>query len=152
MQLEINELKYHGIGLCVRDTLKNQVVDTVCFVVSVDESLNEVTQASEMDICLRFWDKENNQAEDRYWDPNFLEHTTHQHLLGPVHEGFKVFNMAKIVQLSTNGPKLNLKLSLKLKEQRNELGSSGLIDFGSCNLQIVLGAFKSGAEASEWNF
>ena len=39
--------------------LKNQVIDTVWFVLSFNESLNEVTQTFEMDICLRFWNKGN---------------------------------------------------------------------------------------------
>ena len=63
MQLEPRKLKYvvnHAIAPYVKEILKNQVTDTVWFVVSFDESLNEVTQTSEMDICLRFWNKENN--------------------------------------------------------------------------------------------
>ena len=75
MQLESSKLKCvvnHGIAPYVKEILKNQVIDTVWFVVSFDESLNEVTQTSEMDIFLRFWNKENNRVEDRYWDSTFL--------------------------------------------------------------------------------
>ena len=103
-----------------------------------------------MEICIRFWNKENNRVEDRYWDSQFLGHTTHQHLLDSIQEGLKVFDMTKMVQLSMDGPNVNLKLLQKLKEQRNELGSPGLIAFGSCNLHTVHGAFKTGAEASGW--
>ena len=59
--------------------------------------------------------------------------------------------MAKIVQLSMDGPNVNLKFLKKLKEQRNEHGSLGLINLGSCNLHIAHGTFISGAEASGWN-
>ena len=59
--------------------------------------------------------------------------------------------MAKMLQLPMDGPNVNLKLLKKLKEQRNEFESPGLINFGSCNLHIVHGSFKSGAEASGWN-
>ena len=99
---------------------------------------------SEMDICLRFWNKENSRVEDRYWDSKFLEHTTHQHLLDSVNDNLKGFVMAKMVQLLMDGPNVNLKVLKKLKEYRNKFGSPGLIDFGSCNLHIVHGAFKSG--------
>ena len=57
MQLEPSKLKYvvnHGIAPYVKEILKSQVIDTVCFVLSFDESLNEVTQTSETDNCLRF--------------------------------------------------------------------------------------------------
>ena len=66
-----SKLKYvlnHGIAPYVKDILKNQVIDTVWVVVSFDKSLNEVTQTSQMDISLQFWNKENNGVEDRYWD------------------------------------------------------------------------------------
>ena len=69
MQLEPSKLKYiinHGIAPYVKGILKNQVIDTVWFVVSFDESLNEVTQTSGMDICYQFWNNENNRIEDRY--------------------------------------------------------------------------------------
>ena len=45
MQLEPSKLKYivsHRIAPCVKEILKNQVLDAVWFVVSYDESLNEV--------------------------------------------------------------------------------------------------------------
>ena len=55
-----------------------------------------------------------------------------------VHEGLKDFDMAKMVQVLIDGSNVNLKLFKKLKEQRNELGSPGLIDFGSCDLHIFM--------------
>ena len=124
--------------------MKNQVIDFAWFVVSFDESLNEAKQTSEMDICLRFWNKENNQVEDSYWDSKFLEQTNHEHILDSVHEDLKVFDMAEMIELLMAGPNVNLKLLKKLKEQRNKLGSPGLIDFDRCNLHIVHSAFKSG--------
>ena len=71
IQLGPSKLKYvlnHGIAPYIKDILKNQVIDTVGVVVSFDKSLNEVTQTSQMDISLQFWNKENNGVEDRYWD------------------------------------------------------------------------------------
>ena len=111
--------------------IASYVKETIWFFVSFDESLNEVTQTFEMDIFLRFWNKENNQVEDRYWDSKFLGHTSYQHLLSSVKEGLKVFEIAKIVQLSMDGPNVSLKILKKLKEQRNEHGSLGLINLGS---------------------
>ena len=46
MQVEPSKLKYvvnHEIAPYVKEILKNQVIDTVWFVVSFDESLNEAT-------------------------------------------------------------------------------------------------------------
>lgn len=89
---------------------------------------------------------------DNYWGPKVLGHNTHQHLLDSVvHESLKVFEMAKMVQLSMNGPNVNLKFFKKLKEQRKKLESPRLIDFGSCHLHIVYGTLKPCVETGGWN-
>ena len=83
MRLELNKLKYmvnHGIAPCVKDILRDDVRKSDWYVVSFDESMNDITQTSEMDICLRFWNDETNNVEDRYWDSEFLGHTTNQDL------------------------------------------------------------------------
>ena len=136
MQLKPSKLKYvvnHGISSYVKEILKNQVKDTVWFVVSFDESISEVTQTSEMNIYLRFWNKENNRVEERYWDCKFFGHTTPQHLLDSVHEGLKVFDMAKI--------------------WRNWKNRETNFDLLNCLIlvDIVHGAFKSVPEASGWD-
>ena len=76
MQLEPKKLEYvvtHGITPYVKDLLKSQVISTDWFVVSFDESLNDATQECEMDICIRFWNKETSQVEDRYLNSQFWD-------------------------------------------------------------------------------
>ena len=104
-----------------------------------------------MDICLRFWNDETKKVEDRYWDSEFLGHTTHQDLHDSFHKGLKLFDMEKTVQLSMDGLNVNLKLLQKVKDSRGELEHSKLIDFGICNLPTVHGVFKAGSEESGWN-
>ena len=57
-----------------------------------------------------------------------------------------------MIQLSMDGPNVNLKCLQKVKDSRDELGHSKLIDFGSCNLHTVHESFKTSAEASGWSF
>ena len=104
-----------------------------------------------MDICLHFWNETTNKVQDRYWNSEFLGHTTHQDLYDALQERLKSFDMGKMVQLSMDGPNVNLKLLQKVKDSRDELGHSKLIDFGSCNLHTVHGSFRTGAEASGWS-
>ena len=56
-----------------------------------------------------------------------------------------------MVQLSMDGPNVNLKLLQKVKDWRDELRHSKLNDFGSCNLHTAHGSFKTSAEASGWS-
>ena len=51
--------------------------------------MNDITQTSEMDICLRFWNDETNKVEDRYLDSEFLGHTNNQYLHDSLQEGLK---------------------------------------------------------------
>ena len=82
----------------------------------------DITQTSKMDICPRFWNVETNKVEDRYWDSEFLGHTTHQDLHDSLQEGLRLFDMEKMVYLSMDGPNVNLKLLRKVKDSRDELG------------------------------
>ena len=141
----------HGIAPYVKDILRDDVRKSDWYVVSFDESMNDITQTSEMDICLRFWNDETNKVEDRYWDSEFLGHTTHQDLHDSLQPGLRLFDMEKMVQLLGDGPNVNLKLLQKVKDSRDELGHSKLIDFGTCNLHTVHGAFKAVSEESGWN-
>ena len=59
-------------------------INADCLFVSFDESLNNLTPASNLDICIWFWKRENNWFEDRYWGSKVSRHTTHRHLLGSI--------------------------------------------------------------------
>ena len=105
--------------------------------------MNDITQASGM-MRRTKW-------KIGYWDSEFLGHTTHQDLHDSLQEGLELFDMEKMVQLSMDGPNVNLKLLQKVKDSRDELGHSKLIDCDTCNLHTVHGAFKAGSEESGWN-
>ena len=101
--------------------------------------MNDMTQTSEMEICLRFWNDKTNKVEDRYCNSELLGQSTHQELHDSLQEGLKLLDMEKMVQLSMDGPNVNLKLLLKVKDLGDELGHSKLIDFGTCNLHRLWG-------------
>ena len=112
----------HGIAPYVKDILRDDVRKSDLYIVSFDESMNDIIQTSEMDICLRFWNDETNKVEDRYWDSEFLGHTTHQDLHDSLQEGLRLFDMEKMVQLSMDGRNVKLKLLQKMKDSTDELG------------------------------
>ena len=100
----------HGIAPYVKDIWRDDVRKSDWYVVSFDESINDTTHTSEIDICLCLLNDETNKVEDRYLDSEFLGHTTHQDLHDFLQEGLKLFDMEKMVQLSMYGPNVNLKL------------------------------------------
>ena len=56
-----------------------------------------------------------------------------------------------MIQVSMDGPNVNLKFYKELTNERSESGIPALIDFGSCSLHIINGAFQRGTEQSGWN-
>ena len=55
-------------------------------------------------------------------------------------------------QISMDGPSVNWKFYEAVTKDRAENESHQLINIGSCGLYVIHGTFKSGAEATNWNF
>ena len=63
----------------------------------------------------------------------------------------KDLNENKLVQISMDGPSINLKMLQKINEECKANEFHHLISIGSCGLHIVHGAFRTGAEATDWS-
>ena len=129
----------------VKEILKDRVMTSdSCFVISFDESLNDVTQKSEMDSLIRYWDTVDQEVKVRFWDAKFLGHATHQDLLATFNEATGSLNMSKMIQLSMDGPAVNVTLYDVLKNSRSDNQLPGLIDIGSCGLHVYMEDSKRG--------
>ena len=142
----------HGLAPYFKEILKDRVITSdSCFVISFDESLNDVTQKSEMDLLIRYWDTVDQEVKVRFWDAKFLGHATHQDLLATFNEATGSLNMSKMIQLSMDGPAVNVKLYDVLKNSRSDNQLPGLIDIGSCGLHVIHGGFQTGAKKTPWD-
>ena len=56
----------------------------------------------------------------------------------------------KLVQLSMDGPSVNVKLLQVVQDDRKDKGLPHLLDIGTCGLHSLHGSFKTGIEKSEW--
>ena len=101
-----------------------------------------------MDLLLRYWDNHDQQVKVRYWDSKFLGHTTNKDLLIEFNKSVDIIDLSKIIQVSMDGPSVNLKFMQELIKHREELEM--MIDIGTCGLHVVHGAFKCGIESTEW--
>lgn len=59
-------------------------------------------------------------------------------------------NLRNLEQISMDGPNVNWKFHRLFQEKLTTTCDNTLISIGSCGLHIVHGAFKDGANASEW--
>lgn len=154
MELGPNKMKYitnHGLAPHFKSILKADVTASEWVVASFDESLNKVTQDCEMDILVRFWDNNEDRVEVRYWDSMFFGHGTHKDIFNNFNNGLTGVDMSKLTQVSMDGPAVNWKFMKEVNLYREETKMSKLINIGSCNLHVVHGAFKTGAEFTDWN-
>ena len=103
-----------------------------------------------MDLLVRYWNEEKMQVQVRYWDSAFLGHSTSHDLLNHFNEKICDLNLSKVLQVSMDGPSVNMKFHQNLQSYREEFELPKLIEIGSCSLHIIYGAFKTGVESIDW--
>ena len=66
----------HGLGPYFKNLTVSDIQKAGVFSVSFDESLNSVTQSSEMDIYVRYFDNVDNEVKVRYLGSSFMGHAS----------------------------------------------------------------------------
>ena len=122
----------YGIAPYVKKLLHEQLDKCRWITVSYDESLNHAAQKGHMDFHLRFWDDEKQQVSTRYYDSHFLGHAKVKDLKDSFESCLEKVAEEKMLQVSMDGPNVNLRLLNELKSDRAEL-----IDIGSCYIHLL---------------
>ena len=104
---------------------------------SFDESLNDVTQTTEMDLHVRYWDPIENRVKVRYYDSTFLGHGTHTDLLNHFKSITNDLPSNKVYQVSMDGPNVNLKFYKEFSRLNKEENYHCLIHLITCSLHTV---------------
>lgn len=89
----------YGLAVYFRDCLEDILKDCDKCVICFDEALNKVVQKGQMDIIVRYLDKDN-MVRNRYLTSVFLQHATAADLLIKFKEGIKPISLDKILQVS----------------------------------------------------
>ena len=118
--------------------------------VSFDESLNKNQQTCQMDVKLRYWNDENNIAETSYLDSKFLLRPNAENLKCELVASITGLDMAKILQLSLDGPNTDWNVLNLVSNHLVENGYKNLVEIGSCSIHTVHGAFQTGATKTGW--
>ena len=139
-----------GIALHFRQLLVDEINCCSFFTMCFDESLNKVTQTSQIDLVVRFWNTTKNQVSVQYWDSKFLGHTRADDILVKFNSSMSNVGPNKMIHVSMDGPSPNWKFIESLKRYRLENEQSQVIELGSGGLHIIHGAYKTGAESTGW--
>ena len=79
-----------------------------------------------------------------------MGHCTSHDLKNHFNERISDLNLNKILQVSMDGPRVNLKFHRDVQSNREERELSKLIDIGSWSPHTIHGAFKTGVESTDW--
>ena len=85
----------------------------------------------------------------RYLDSKFLNRPNSVNLLAKLMEAISPLGLVKLLQLSMDGPTVNVDVLKKLRDIRSEKGHSDMMNIGSCGLHVIHGAFKTGMTSQE---
>ena len=136
-QLGADKMRYSinsGIRPHFKQILMNNVQKSRFYILSFDESLNQSTQTSELDLLVRYFDITDRRVYTRYISSEFLGHARHMDLLRNFANMTDEMFEGKLVQLSMDGPAVNLKFLAELQKDRKEKGLPQLINIRSCGL------------------
>ena len=140
----------HGLAPYFKNYLETALQKSELHVYSFDESLNSVTQTSEMDLYIRYWDKTKNVVKVRYYGSSFLGHGRHNDILNYFTSLTRSLKSEALYQVSMDGPNSNLKFFKEFVADFKDNSFHSLVDIGSCSLHIVHSAFNTVAEKSDW--
>lgn len=143
----------YGLAPYFRKTLLNNINSADYYIIGFDESLNKYSQKQQLDISIRFWNENSNEVSCRYLSSVFLTESKANDLLNGIKDGLSGLDWRKIVQVSMDGPNVNIKLVRTLKKEIEECSSDNhqLLDIGSCGLHVLNVAFKTGIQKTAWN-
>lgn len=138
----------HGIAPYFASDLLNKINQCNNYVILFDESLNKVAQRGQMDLHIRF--RYENKIVTRYLTSVFLSRTRAEDLLSAFERGTKDLDPCKFLQISMDGPNVNLKFLRLFNNSRNDSTAPPLLDCGTCSLHVVCGSLKTADEKSDY--
>jgi hypothetical protein len=138
-----------GLGPYFSSQLLQKAKSANSYVLLFDETLNKHLQEKQMDIYIRIWEKD--CISTKYLDSKFMGHATSDIMLEELTTTVTSLGYSKLLQLSMDGPNVNLKLEKMLKEDIAKQTPKKMIEIGTCGLHILHNAFKAGSTATHWD-
>jgi hypothetical protein len=139
-----------GIAPYFLELLNSQLKDLEYFVALFDESFNYVAKKNQMDLHIRFWDSNKDVVATRYYSSEFLGKSSANDICSHFEQCLGPLEKEKLIQVSSDGPNVNLLFLKVLAEKRKDEELTQLIDLGTCGLHTAHNAIKHGEKASEW--
>lgn len=155
-QMKRTKLSYiisFGLAPYFKYELMSALQNASYFTVIFDECYNKETKSQQMDVLLRFWDDSNKQVCTKYLDSQFLSRGRAVDISKHLNIALQDLDQGKLIQISMDGPSTNLKFYRDYSDERDTKfpNSVKLINLGVCGLHVMNGAFKTGANSTDWH-
>ena len=142
-------IKY-GIAPYFLELLNQQLEECPFYVALFDESYNRIAKENQMDMHIRYWDTNENIVATRYYNSDYLGKSSAKDVFEKFNNCFSPLQKDKLLQISSDGPNVNLSFLEMVKDNRKEEELPKLIDLGTCGLHTIHNGFKHGEKASGW--
>ena len=139
------------VGSFFKLNLLDIAKQTPYIVISLDKSHNNVISRGQMDVLVRFWDSSVNKVSTRYVNSGFLGKSSAVDVLQKFEDASFELPKQKCIQISSDGPNVNLKFLDLLNEKRRDECLNELISIGTCGLRTVSRAFQNAENSKDWN-
>ena len=104
-----------------------------------------------MDLHVRFWDDTDNEVKTSYWNSGFLGKASADNVFSTFNDCLSSLDRSEILQVSSDGPNVNLAFRNLVHENRKDDLLDPLIDIGTCSLHALHRSFQTGEKATDWN-
>jgi hypothetical protein len=143
-------IKY-GLAPIFHKMLLSEVSKETHYSLSFDDSLNKITQTTQMDIQIRYWSSEN-RVSTRYLKSIFLQKTDASSLCSAFIDGTSGdLSLKNVSHVAMDGPNVNWAFLDKLKDHLDDdQRSPTLLETGSCSLHVVHGAMQTAHAKSDF--
>ena len=125
-----------GLAPYFKDRLLDALKESSYYAVSFDESYNKTAQKGQMDMLVRFWNDQKNMVDTRYLSSEFLGKAKAVDIFSKFQACSSSLDKNKIIQVSSDGPKVNLAF-LDLREYRKDEQLNTLLKIGTCGLHTI---------------
>ena len=141
----------HSIAPHFKKILVGNTNELEHFVCLFDESYNKIVKKGQMDLHVRFWNKETNTVCTRYYTSGFMGKAAAPDILKMFKFCMTGLSDERMLQVSMDGPNVNKLFLSMLNEERKNNELSMLIDIGTCGLHTINNSLQTGAKATDWN-
>ena len=86
-----------------------------------------------------------------YFNSEFMGGAKAEKILQTFEKGINKPNPESFIQISSDGPNINLRFLELFAEKRESEELPPLMQIGTCDLRTIYGSMKAGVENSNWN-